>query len=318
MFLRNFASKKIAFLGVPKLETVQIYKQLISAGTIPLLLPMNISSYFYMRLMGSHEIQTAIQHHEYPEFKKGCYDIAVSVIPYSAFTYSDEVLPFNGIDLDTDAMHYILEPQTIKEETKFNEIIENSSSILKPFNEVAFCLQGNSTHWIFDALAAVKLGKNITFYDSIEKIPAKSETSNILFTDFKLNLKEEEKSRCIKQFEKIVSDRVLKEDERVKHIAKPDQFILNRVVSNSVAYTELDNRIPHANKGLQLPTEKPLVKDKMKPDWNFYKQIPIRLLRKRKGSKGQIYLTDKSQVSAFYRPKFFKKTGRKSRAVIRK
>ncbi|TEB20585.1 hypothetical protein C9890_0049 [Perkinsus sp. BL_2016] len=58
--------------------------------------------------------------------------------------------------------------------------------------------------------------------------------------------------------------------------------------------------------------------DRMQPNWNTLRQVPIRLLRKRRGSKGQIYLTDKSQVSAFYRPRYFRSTGRKSRAVFRR
>ena len=60
------------------------------------------------------------------------------------------------------------------------------------------------------------------------------------------------------------------------------------------------------------------VKDLMRPNWKGEKRMLIRTLRKRKGSKGQIYFTDKSQVSAFYVPRYFKHRPRKSRAVIRK
>jgi hypothetical protein len=68
-------------------------------------------------------------------------------------------------------------------------------------------------------------------------------------------------------------------------------------------------------KSRQSELRKPI--DHMRPNWQTIKQVPVRLLRKRRGSKGQIYLTDKSQVSAFYRPRYFRSTGRKSRAVVR-
>ena len=72
--------------------------------------------------------------------------------------------------------------------------------------------------------------------------------------------------------------------------------------------------VPLIFKGEKKPVVK---KDRMKADWSV-KHIPFRLLKKRRGSKGQIYLTDKSQVSHFYRPKYLRRRGTKSRAVIRR
>ena len=59
------------------------------------------------------------------------------------------------------------------------------------------------------------------------------------------------------------------------------------------------------------------VKDLMKPDWSVDSQ-PLSRMRLRRGSKNQRYWTNKSQVSAFYRKRYFHRQTMKSRAVVRK
>jgi len=59
------------------------------------------------------------------------------------------------------------------------------------------------------------------------------------------------------------------------------------------------------------------VEDLMRPSWRV-DSMPLTRMRMRRGSKGQLYLTNKSQVSAFYRPKYFHRQTIKSRAVVRK
>ena len=59
------------------------------------------------------------------------------------------------------------------------------------------------------------------------------------------------------------------------------------------------------------------VSDLMEPDWSVDSK-PLNRMRLRRGSKNQRYLTNKSQVSAFYRKRYFHRQTMKSRAVVRK
>ena len=60
----------------------------------------------------------------------------------------------------------------------------------------------------------------------------------------------------------------------------------------------------------------PRVVDQMEPNWEV-DSMPISKMRLRHGSKGQVYFTNKSQVTAYYTPRYCKR-GRKSKAVVRK